>query len=78
MYLGLLPYTAKDGCMILPTGVWYGWYFSEELKFAVKNGYKIHILYGYNWSKAENVFNNYVKFLYFWKKNLFFIDLINY
>ena len=32
-YLGLLPYRIKSG-LISPVGVYEGWYFSEELKFA--------------------------------------------
>lgn len=43
-YLGLLPYRMKDRVIL---GVWEGWYFSEELKFARDNGYKIEVFKGY-------------------------------
>ncbi len=62
-YLGLLPLRTKEG-IIMPNGVWEGWYFSEELKFSAINGYEIFIIKGYNFNKEENVFNNYVDFLY--------------
>jgi hypothetical protein len=39
-YLGLLPIRNNNG-INFPLGKWYGWYFSEELKFAQQNGYKI-------------------------------------
>jgi hypothetical protein len=37
--------------------------FSEEMKNAVKYGYKIDILWGYTF-KSENIFKNYVDYLY--------------
>src|ERR1035437_8269415 len=37
--------------------------FSEEMKNAVKYGYKIDVLWGYNF-KSENIFKNYVDYLY--------------
>jgi len=62
-YLGLLPYRTKSG-LISPIGMFEGFYFSEELKFAYENGYKITVLSGYQFDKTENVFNDYVKHLY--------------
>ena len=50
--------------MICPVGKWYGWYFSEEIKFAKENGYKIIILKGYNFSRNKDVFEKYVKHIY--------------
>lgn len=47
LYLGLLPVKTKRG-IIMPNGKWYGWYFSEELKFAAENGYKIQVIKGYH------------------------------
>ena len=43
-YLGLLPKRTKSG-LNFPLGKWEGWYFSEELKFAKKNGYTIKIIF---------------------------------
>lgn len=57
-YLGLLP-VHKDG-LIMPNGEWYGWYFSEELKFAKNNGYEITVFKGYTFNKVSNVFDKYV------------------
>ncbi|EFQ24845.1 DNA polymerase (mitochondrion) [Colletotrichum graminicola M1.001] len=63
-YIGLLPFRTKDGTLIHPLGNWTGWYFSEEIKFAVKNGYKIRIIEGYNFSRETNVFNTFVQEIY--------------
>ena len=62
-YLGLLPVHHKEG-MIMPNGTWKGWYFSEELKFAVENGYSVDVIKGYNFNRVSNVFTNYVTDLY--------------
>lgn len=62
LLLGLLPACSKTGDPL--TGKWEGWYFSEELKFASENGYKITVLKGYNFSKEHDVLNNYVNSLY--------------
>lgn len=62
-YLGLLPVRSDIG-LIMPNGKWKGWYFSEELKFAAFNGYKIKVIKGYNFNKQENIFNEYVNDLY--------------
>ena len=62
-YLGLLPIRNEKG-LIMPIGKWHGWYFSEELKFAKDNGYKIKVIKGYNFIKEYNVFDEYVKYLY--------------
>jgi DNA polymerase type B, organellar and viral len=62
-YLGLLPFRDKQG-IIMPTGEWEGLYFSEELKFAYDNGYEIQVMSGYHFDKNDNVFSDYVNFLY--------------
>lgn len=62
-YLGLLPYKINGG-LVSPVGIFEGWYFSEELRFAFNNGYDIQILSGYQFDKSENVFDEYVKDLY--------------
>jgi DNA polymerase type B, organellar and viral len=48
---------------IAPVGSWEDMLFSEEMKNAIKYGYKINILWGYNFN-SENVFKDYVDFLY--------------
>lgn len=62
-YLGLLPVKTEVG-LTMPVGKWSGWYFSESLKFAKDNGYKIKVLKGYNFVKELNVFDDYVNTLY--------------
>jgi hypothetical protein len=59
----LLPYRNSDGSIIFPTGVWYNVYFSEELKFVVKHGYKVNLISGIPFTKAF-IFNKYVKHFY--------------
>jgi len=67
-YLGLLP-KRTDTCLIFPNGEWYGWYFSEELKFAKKHGYEIEIIKGYEFDYVENVFKDFVNSVYILKAN---------
>lgn len=62
-YLGLLPVKSLEG-LIMPVGKWKGWYFSEELKFAQSQGYKIRVIRGYVFTKEYNVFDKYVNYLY--------------
>lgn len=62
-YLGLLPVHSKEG-LIMPNGSWEGWYFSEELKYALSQGYKINVIKGYNFNKLDNVLTDYVNDLY--------------
>lgn len=54
---------------IYPNGNWSGWYFTEEIKNAEKYGYKIEILKGYHFEKA-NLFKDYVSKLYKIKKSV--------
>ncbi|KDR65024.1 hypothetical protein GALMADRAFT_82379 [Galerina marginata CBS 339.88] len=55
------------GKTIFPTGTWKGTYFSEELKEAVKYGYKIKMLKGYEYSKYD-LFKSYIEHFYNIKK----------
>nr|Q01529.1 RecName: Full=Probable DNA polymerase [Podospora anserina]CAA43117.2 DNA polymerase [Podospora anserina] len=66
-YLGLLP--VHNQGLIMPNGQWYGWYFSEELKFAEVNGYNIEVIKGYQFNKIDNLFSSYVDDLYKIKAN---------
>ena len=62
-YLGLLPYRTKKG-LLMPEGEYEGWYFSEELKLAFKNGYDINVIRGYKFDKTLNVFDKYISEFY--------------
>ena len=62
-YIGLLPVRHLKG-VVMPQGKWSGWYFSEELKFAATNNYKIKVIKGYNFNKLDSVFDKYVSDLY--------------
>ena len=53
----------------MPNGSWEGWYFSEELKFAMQHGYTITILKGYKFNKQYDVFKDYVDYFYNIKSN---------
>ena len=69
-YLGLLPLRcARSKGLIFPLGKWSGWYFSEELKFARENGYKITFIKGYEFSRESEMFDSYVKDIYNQKVN---------
>jgi hypothetical protein len=61
-YLGLLPVHNKG--LIMPNGEWYGTYFSEELKFACENGYKIEVYKGYVFNKVYNAFDEFIDHFY--------------
>lgn len=67
-YLGLLPFRSEGG-LIFPLGTWKGWYFSEELKFAQENGYKIKVIKGYSFNRSKDVFKDFVKDVYSIKTN---------
>lgn len=64
----ILPFRTINNDVIYPTGIWTGVYFSELLKEAVKHGYKIKLINGHEFSKA-NIFNNYIHHFYNIKKN---------
>ena len=67
-YLGILPVKIDTG-NIYPVGKWSGMYFSEELKFAQENGYKINVKWGYKFNRAQDVFKKYVENIYKMKSN---------
>lgn len=61
----VLPFRGDDGTIYYPNGNWKGMYFSEELKKAVnKYGYKIEIIYGYNFEKGKGLFTKIVNKYY--------------
>jgi hypothetical protein len=53
----------KYGKSIYPSGKWSGWYFSEEIKYAMTLGYTFKISKGFLFNKA-NVFSPFVNTLY--------------
>jgi DNA polymerase type B, organellar and viral len=63
----ILPYkiTNKNGSQstIYPTGTWTAWYFTEEIKNAMKYGYKFTIIKGYHFDN-QKIFTDYVNELY--------------
>jgi DNA polymerase type B, organellar and viral len=55
-YIGLLP-VKHQGRLICPGGIFTGWYFSEELRFALANGYKLlSIKQAYSFQRGDNTF----------------------
>lgn len=59
-----LPYRDPAGTLVFPTGRWIGHYYSEELKFAVTQGYKILPLRGYIFEKSDSPFQDFIGDLY--------------
>ena len=62
----ILPVKFDTGSGIIslyPTGMWQGWYNSEELKNAAKYGYSYKILRGYIFNRQE-IFVDYVNDLF--------------
>ena len=59
---------SKDS-LTFPLGKWEGWYYSEELKFAEQNGYKIEVIKGYSFNRSKDVFKDFVKNVYSIKTN---------
>ena len=64
----ILPLSSPDG-LICPRGTFYGWWFSEELKNAVKYGYQVTVLGSWTFSQSNNLFNDYIDTLYKIKAN---------
>ena len=68
-YIRLIPTRLTDNSIYNPLGYIEGWYFSEEIKFAFENGYKIHISHGYKFDKSYDVFSEYINKIYKVKSN---------
>lgn len=63
MNIPFLPKKINSG-LVNPVGTWKGWYFSEELKHAIKLGYKITLLNeGYAFDKGQP-FDDFVNHFY--------------
>lgn len=49
-----LPARLETGSLIVPVGTWEGWYFSDELEYAMSLGYKItHLNNAYLFDKGK-------------------------
>ena len=59
LYMPLL-HTKINNMGVAPVGEFTGWYFTEELKYAEKLGYKFEILEAHSYSK-EYIFKDFVK-----------------
>ena len=58
-----LLHTKINNMGVAPLGEWTGWYFSEELKYAEKLGYKFEIMEGELYERGR-IFTDYVKTIY--------------
>ena len=50
----------KEDIITAPFGSWEGWYTSEELKFAVREGYQITVIEGYKFKEWDYIFEEYI------------------
>ena len=77
-----LPFKSDDG-LLVPLSTWRGWYFSEEIKYAVSLGYKVNILnVGYSFDKGQPfdsfvfyILNHNHQYLFFYVSNYLFINI---
>jgi hypothetical protein len=65
---GILP-RREEGCLIWDLKDHKGIYNSVDINNAIELGCEIKLLDGYYWEKTESVFQNYIKYLYDFKKN---------
>lgn len=66
LHIPLLQIRVK-GRTVAPIGSWSGWYFTEELKYAEKLGYKFTVQKGVLYERAK-IFTEYVSTLYTMRK----------
>ena len=59
-----IPLRDKNGKIITPNYKFKGIYFSELLKKAILYGYKIKVMWGYNFNRGKDVFKFYVDEMY--------------
>ncbi len=64
----ILPYRDEDLGIIYPTGIFSGFYYSDELLYASRYGYKIKIVKAYVISSSQVIFKDYVDFFFTKKK----------
>ncbi len=58
----VLPFRGEK--VLFPVGTWRGWYYNNELRYAVENGDVLRPIRGYHFHKSYPVFNEYVVALY--------------
>ena len=63
LYFPVLTHTIKNHGLVAPLGKWSGIYFSEEIKYALKFGYKFKYIKGFSFSKISP-FKEYVNDIY--------------
>jgi hypothetical protein len=62
-YIGLLP-IRHEGKLVCPGGTFKGFFFSEELRFALNNGYTLDSITGaYSFQKGHNTFYDLIQTL---------------
>jgi len=59
-----LPYKENTGQLIFPTGLFLGVYWSEELKYAEKLGYKVYPLQALQYKMIKTPFKEFINDLY--------------
>jgi len=67
-FVPIAPFRDTIGKIIYPTGLWMGVYFSEELKYFEKSGYKITLISGLPFT-YEYPFTKFVHHFYAIKEN---------
>lgn len=65
---GILPHR-EEGRLIWDLCDGCGIYNSVDIDNALANGYTVTIVEGYYWEKTQNVFGNYINYLFEFKKN---------
>ena len=63
IFIPVLPIKIEN-LTYFPIGKWKNIYFSEELKLAIKMGYKITPLWGLEYKEKAKIFNNFVSDMY--------------
>nr|CAA45364.2 putative DNA-polymerase, B-type [Morchella conica] len=59
-----IPFRSETG-LLFPLGSWEDWYFSEELKYAVKSGlYQVEVIHSYKYEAGVDIFKDYVEKYY--------------
>jgi hypothetical protein len=55
----------NDTGLLFPLGNWEGWYFSEELKYAIESGYyQVEVIHSYKFERGVDIFKDYVEKYY--------------
>ncbi len=62
--ISYIQFREGDGSVSTPRGCFYRWIYSEEIKEAIKDGYKIDVICAYKFHRGDNVFKNFVDNFY--------------